>query len=410
VVRPVEIVLALANRVALRPVLAAEERLLLFRPRQRGGEPVARHPLELRLLTLLDGESPKLPTLDLDAALEAGQPSPHLAIEPLPTRPLPRLRRWWKLPDGDKLGPRREESFSSSDKFIFSPYAWVLDYKAKLRPGTIANVRLTDDFRLKGTLLHRLLDLLAVAPTREIDWRTVGQQDLNRWINQCWPTLLAEEGATLLLPGKRADSEALLQTGKTALWRLLAHLRQADIERIETNVGMPLTPFIGGQIGGKIDLLGYCTAKGPAVVDLKFAGRDRRQSELQDNLQLQLTVYAYLVQHSRPGGWPATAYFLLARGELLAQRRDYFAGANQIPVRAPPAGEQVCWQEFEQVWRWRREQLDAGWIELTITGAEPTEATDASPSSMPRVARWAAAEDQDEYNVFDALTGWKEGA
>ena len=349
---PAEILLAAANRAWLRPLFAARARLVLFRPRQRAREPVPRHPLELRLLTLLEDGSPKLPTLDLDATLAIGQSTTRLTLARMQPRALPQVRRWWKLSGGQQLGPRREESFSSADKFIFSPYAWVLDYKARLRPGTIAKARLADDFRLKGTLLHRLLDLLAAAPTSKIDWRTASQQELDCWIERCWLTLLEQEGATLLLPGKRADGEALLQTGKNALWRLLGHLRQAGIERIETNVAMPPAPFPGGQMGGKIDLLGHSREKGNAVIDLKFAGRDRRQSELQNNLQLQLAVYAYLVQHGQAGNWPATAYYLLTRGELLAQRRDYFAGAVQIPAHAQPTGEPACGQEVEQVSPW----------------------------------------------------------
>ena len=59
------------------------------------------------------------------------------------------------------------------------------------------------------------------------------------------------------------------------------------------------------------------------------------------------------------------------------------------------------------MWRRRRQQVDQGWIEVTVTGTEPTSESTASGNSTPPVEQWMAAEDADQFNDFDALTGWR---
>lgn len=108
----------------LNPFLCAQKKLVLCTPRQRNGEPVATHPLFSRLQAMVNG---KFPTTHLDAELQRKKVS---FAQPVKYAALKTSRRWWKLKDGIQLGPRSAESFSSTEKFIYSPYAWVLDYKA----------------------------------------------------------------------------------------------------------------------------------------------------------------------------------------------------------------------------------------------------------------------------------------
>lgn len=139
-------------------------------PRQRNGEPVGSHPLYARLLSLVNSDA--LPTIDLDREISNRSGAQSLRLNKRTHRPLPGQRRWWKLEPSQYLGPRMEESYSSEEKFIYSPYAWVFRYKAGLQPGPIASLRMRDAARQKGILLHRLLDLLLGARLRqEIRWR-----------------------------------------------------------------------------------------------------------------------------------------------------------------------------------------------------------------------------------------------
>jgi len=75
-----ELAAARENELGLRPLLAARQQLVLVVPRQRGGNMVARHPLHARLLSLLEGKNPSLPTIDLDAEVSTGKASAPLEL------------------------------------------------------------------------------------------------------------------------------------------------------------------------------------------------------------------------------------------------------------------------------------------------------------------------------------------
>ena len=73
-----------------------------------------------------------------------------------PFSPLPALSRYWELETGAALGARDQESYSSLENFFYSPYQWVLHYKAKLRAGTLQS--LSDGNLLKGNVVHHLYE------------------------------------------------------------------------------------------------------------------------------------------------------------------------------------------------------------------------------------------------------------
>jgi hypothetical protein len=395
------------SRSWVRPVLAARKQLVLVLPRERTGEPVARHPLQARLLSVIDSKGMPLPVVDLDKVLSSDQSVDPFRLTAVERRPLLSVRRWWELHTSRHLAPRDQESYSSAEKFIYSPYAWVFRYKAHLQAGPMASLRLQDDQRQKGTLLHRLLDLLLAAPVSEINWRDTSQPALERWIDGRWTTLLEQEAANLLLPEKRADGLALLEQGKSALGDLLSHLRQAKVAEARSNESLASAPFVGGQIGGIVDLLVQDSKKEFAVVDLKFGGRPVREKELQENRPLQLAVYGYLLSRQNKEQWPAPAFYLLRDRRLLAPANTFFPDARVVASKFSPGGIDQCWADFEVVWRWRRRQLDEGWIEITVGDSEPTTGTEGLPDSLPPVPQWLANEDHARFNEYDALTGWR---
>jgi hypothetical protein len=187
------------------------------RSRERGG-------LLTRLLLLLDKESKPLPVVDLDHLISTCKAAAPWHFAQANHRPLPALRRWWKLDASKHLQPRDAELYSSAEKFIYNPSAWVLHYKVGLKAGPVANLRLQADYRQEGTLLHRVLDLLLTATGKPVNWQTCSQPELYSWLEGIWPPLLDQEGANLLLPGKRADALRLLELGKHAIWELIFQL------------------------------------------------------------------------------------------------------------------------------------------------------------------------------------------
>jgi hypothetical protein len=324
-------------------------------------------------------------------------------------RPLPTLRRWWKTNTSEHLQPRDVESYSSAEKFIYDPSAWVLQYKAGLKAGPVASLRLQADYRQEGALLHRMLDLLLVAGN-SINWQTCSQPELDSWLEGVWPPLLEQEGANLLLPGKRADALGLLELGRQAIWELLFQLRQAKVVEARANETLQPVSFAGGQISGIIDLLVRNQQDRIAVVDLKFGGRKVREKELQENRPLQLAIYGHVLRGQGQKDWPTSAFFLLRRRRLIATAKTFFPEAKVVTSKFPPGELHQCWTDFEQVWRWRRQQLDEGWIELTTVGLDASESPDEAPDSTPPLPHWASNEDHARYNDFDALTGWRADA
>jgi len=81
-----------------------------------------------------------------------------------------------------------------------------------------------------------------------------------------------------------------------------------------------------------------------------------------------------------------------------------------IQFRLNPAqvGLETCWNEFIEMWRYRRTLLDQGWIELTLSITEPQNG-DTHPAAVP-FEHWQPGKSQDRYNGFKALTGIEENA
>jgi hypothetical protein len=198
--------------------------------------------------------------------------------------------------------------------------------------------------------------------------------------------LLPAEGANLLLPGNRALAESLLEEAKLAIWSLIKHMRAASVAKTAVNFSPDPAPFVGGKLCGYIDLLAEKTGGQRAIIDLKYNGYTKRTDELRKNLQLQLAVYGYLIACGAV--WPESAFFILKKRALLAQNKSFFPSAEIVSSKASSSGLQSCWNEYQAVWKWRRELLDQGWIEFNVEGAE----ADASspPNSMPPIERWLA--------------------
>ena len=62
------------------------------------------------------------------------------------------------------------------------------------------------------------------------------------------------------------------------------------------------------------------------------------------------------------------------------------------------------WRRFEATWHWRRRQMEAGLVEVTVTGTEPDDASLPPPEGM------LIDDVNDRFNDFEVLTGWGEDA
>ena len=235
-------------------------------PRRRGGKAAVHHPLWDQILALLP-EGEQVPTLDYDRVLENGEQHPWLFadLEPVPYRGLPVKQRWWQLNNGELLGRRDVESFSSLQDFVNAPHRWVLNHKARLYSGSLAEIG--EDNRQKGALLHRLFEWLFTS--QELDWRSVDHPALQGWVDDYFPVLLEQEGANYLLLGKAREAEELRLIAVSAAWALIVHLREPIARRCAWR-SLPKVSFCGGRLAGRIDMLVSGPEEREAVLDLKW--------------------------------------------------------------------------------------------------------------------------------------------
>lgn len=380
----------------LQPVLAATRQVVFALPASAGGEAPRHHPLWDRICSVTGNT---VPVLDIGHVLTAQAASAELALRlsVVGRQELPRPVRWWQLQKPQLLAPRASESFSSLQAFVESPYQWVLKYKAGLYAGSL--VRIDDGNRQKGNLFHRLFEKLFA--DENLDWRRADQPTVAGWVATRFELLLAEEGANFLLPGRLREKQEMAETAVRSAWALLEFLRQAKIVAVEMEKSVEGS-FTGGALVGSIDLLVRNEKGEEAVVDLKWSGVKYRRQELQENRALQLAVYAYL--RRKQNRWPAQAFYLLSECRLLAQDASFFPAAEVCAPDDPNDSAASLWLAFEKTWKWRRQQLDQGRIEVTVQG------TVVDAHSTTPEGGLAIDEVNDRFNDFSALTGWQEGA
>ena len=366
-----------------RPILAARENLTLVLPPPDVGV----HPVWQMIRTLI----PDAPVHALEARLDrGGDGTQAIVLAPLPVR-----RRWWQLPEDIALPPRTKESFSSLELLLFNPFQWLLKYPARLRASNL--VELTNEFMLRGNLAHALVEQF---------YRTPGAHEftdaqLQDWFAARFPQLIAEQGATLLMPGRRADLAGFRYRLHRAMAELRRQLASAKVRSVTPEKAVE-GAFCGGELAGYADLVlerDDRSGAGQAIIDMKWSGFKKYSEKLTDNRHLQLTIYAELLRQ-KTGEWPALAYFILDEARLLAPGDQAFPQARPCPAKEGENAAQL-WQRFLVSWAWRRRQLDAGRVEVALDGISEDD------DSVPPPDAIAPEYLNEAYNEYLCLAGWE---
>lgn len=376
----------------LRPIYSARHQLIMV----VHSNAETHHPVFDRLRSLIES----LPEVDLLSHMQgAANPlldsiSTYTASEYLP---LPSKSRVWRLPKDMSIPLREEESFSSLESFIYGPYVWVLKYAARIRKGKILAVN--DENMLKGTLAHKVFeDYFEQFP----DIPKASIRDAQRWAEDRIRQLLPEQGAVLLKSGRAPERERFISDTVAALANLLKHLAAAKVVSVDMETALK-GRFVGGPLGGQLDLLARSESGREAIVDIKWGGTKYRQEALENSKYLQLATYWAL--HRQSGGSvPAVGYFTITQSELLVLNDDFFPTAKVIQ---PVNGETVqeFWARFEHSWKQRRTQLDNGLVEVNIPGTEPMEELLFDEKALPSQAIFEPFGKE-----FDAILGWGDKA
>lgn len=390
---PVDERIRMRIRGWLRPILNATERLILvIHDRDEGHHP---------LWTQLRSSFENFTEVRIEDALLVGSgrttiPALDVPTEPLPLRPLPRSRRWWRLP-GDCLIPAPlSESYKSLEQLIYHPHEWVLDRAARLREGRAAD--LSRDNQLHGNLVHRLIErFFATFP----DWARRDERALDAWFAEFVPVLIRQEGALLCWPGHGVARERVVTILENAVMRLLSHLRSAHVESVTVEAPGE-APLEDTRLNGRIDLLLRDGRGREIVLDVKWSGQDYRAADLAANRHIQLATYAYL-RHEVMGAWPYLAYYIASTGNVLARDTSLFPYAIAVQSTATEPTD-ALWARVTRTYAWRRSQIAAGRIEVTAAGTAPDADDPAPPENV-----LDTNVGPDKFDPFTWVTGWEDG-
>ena len=368
------------TRAWQRPVLNCRRRLVLVVHDEEQG----RHPLWGRIADRFSGWQ----EVRLDNGLLLGEAAAaavlRLTLLPLATKPLPSKRRWWRL---DRPIPARDaESYSSLSKLCYHPHEWVLNYHAKLRGSRIAGV--TDGPQLYGSLAHRLFERFFHDNEH---WRAMADGHVEQWLQSTIDDLIEKEGSVLLEYGRGGDRQHVQTILANALHRLLAHLRGAGVTKVWSEQSV-VRAFPGGQLNGDVDLVLVAESGARAVLDAKWGSQKFRLKEIEQGQHLQLAAYGFALGENE---WPASGYYIVTTGDVLAPDEDFFPDAR---VAAGAAGAETVWNKCLVTRAWRLEQLARGEIEVNA-GAEP------NADSEPPADGLETRTDPDRFDDFGWLTG-----
>lgn len=414
--------IAQAQKNTHRAILNAKQSVCLFECTGDGHLEIPISPLLVRLRTILPETIIK-------------SPEELIETETVAVQFLPKKETQWQLHRPHFVVPRTQESFSSLSKLINLPYEWILDYQARIRKGVIADYRVVDDVRRQGSLLHGFVEsllepdpdplqveernllgagsdeqnqqsnapsLLAILIKRLFeedapeDWKTIDQAAIESWVENHWNEILSQQAAHYLVEGNEASRSELLFVAKKGLWNLILHLRSAKVVQVTCEERIDDVDFIGGKLGGFIDLRVTNETGDVAVIDLKLGGKTYRLDELKKGRHLQLAVYGHLVREIDQIE-PLAAYFIFSGGGTLLARSDqYFPKATIASSKPIPAAQdwQYCWREFIQRYQQRTSEFSSGKIIVPI---------ETYDSTLPFT--WRVREPA-KYSNYKNLMGW----
>ncbi|MEM6398491.1 MAG: PD-(D/E)XK nuclease family protein [Bacteroidota bacterium] len=341
-----------------RPLLFTRDRLVLCCPDYVVGSEVSTHPL-LGELEAMFGDDLQSIIVDLDKDAEQNildWPSPGFSS--LELVPMERTRAFVSIDQPGRMHRRQYESPSSIERYIYHPHQWVFQYGLLIKPSRQPALSLGT--RLRGLLAHRFMERIFAEQKSLGEW---AQSDISRWVTQNEPDILRREGGLLLEYGFEPDRVQFRRQIQRAAWALICSLREDGWREIQSEIELE------GQISGlelkaRADLLAKKQDGTLAVVDLKWRGKTRFSNLIRNREEIQLNLYAQLLEQSHKAT-VLTAYYLLSNARMLARTSHAFSSAETIDPEADPLDVRTeILGKLAKTHEWRDAQLASGQLEI----------------------------------------------
>ncbi|MEM8586002.1 MAG: PD-(D/E)XK nuclease family protein [Bacteroidota bacterium] len=341
-----------------RPLLFTRERMVLCFPQQIAGNEVSAHPLYGELEAIF-GEQLDDMTIDLDADVEPAfldWSSP--SFSELGLRPLASPKPFVKIAGPERIRQREQESPTSLERFIYHPHQWVFPYGLLIKASRQPELRLGT--RLRGLLAHRFMERIFAEDKPLEDWT---KAELNQWIARKEPDILSREGGMLLEYGYEPDRVQFRRQVQRAAWALICSLRDNGWASVQSEIDLE------GQIGdlvikSRADLLAQAEDGSQAILDLKWRGKTRYRNLLRNREEIQLSLYAQLLEQASNG--PVfSGYFLLSEAQALARTSHIFSDAELVDPDADPRQvRSEILEKLQHTYAWRKQQMTDGLLEI----------------------------------------------
>ncbi len=321
-----------------RPILWAGKRLILVVP--NSGERY--HPLwdEIRhLLALEPGIEHQVhyraAQLREDAKANLWDPLP--ARVKVPPKSLPPATSRWKIGDISKLLPDGM-SYTSMEKLLQCPLAWVLTYIAGLQGGKSAE--LPGISQIEGILAHHVFEVILN------DSLITNANALGEKAGKTFDDAVPQMAAILLHPENTIRKQVVRRAVLHALSNLVSLMKKGKLH-VEAMEDLKEKQFDKTMtFRGQIDLLAAESHGDPVIIDLKWSksGAYKREA-MEKHEALQLAAYSWLI--SKKGTFSPAGYYMIQQAEL------YISDCQHFPA------ECIVNSDLKQTWEAARKGFKA---------------------------------------------------
>jgi hypothetical protein len=203
-------------------------------------------------------------------------------------------------------------------KALGCPFAWALEYRARLRAGQGGRLPDADSAALQGSLIHEFIaEILRQHPKSPEE----GARSILKLLEEDGPHMVGSLFLETGLPALAKVRDTLTRSIQALLKGLAAGGH--SIVSVETPCEAELST---GVFTGTPDLV----IEDPlAVVDLKRSGTRYRQESLVEGVAFQLAAYAHILECNHPEAGEVTgAYFILQDAHCLTSSPGLFPGGQ----------------------------------------------------------------------------------